>query len=110
MDSETYFLSFKNLFGYLDAAPTSRCINAGESILNAGHLITCGILAKTATSITMFALCLKTSALLEKPHEIKGTFKFNKDEIMVEEFTCTCKAGLSKRCKHVAAVLILCSR
>lgn len=110
MDEHRYFLSLKNLFLYLEASPTSRCINEGESIINAHHIITCGILERTAILIKLFALCLKTSALLEAPHEIKGELKINNEDVQVVEFVCSCAAGLSKRCKHIAGVLLMCTR
>ncbi|KAI4455393.1 exonuclease phage-type/recb c-terminal domain-containing protein [Holotrichia oblita] len=110
MESERYVLSLKNLFGYLEATPASRCIGEGEAIVNAKHIITCGILEKTSCTIDIFALCWQSSALTGKPHEIKIIFIILSNEIQVSKAVCSCKGGMSGRCKHVAAVLILCTR
>ncbi|KAJ8976156.1 hypothetical protein NQ317_018095 [Molorchus minor] len=66
-------LSLFEVFTYLNATPASRNIGEGESILNAGHLILCGVTEFTHSIIRTLGLCLQTSALTKPPHEISGT-------------------------------------
>lgn len=82
----------------------------GEAILNAGHLILCGISDKTKTLLKLFALCLQTSALASHPHEISASFSVVNNNINILKATCSCKAGLGGKCKHVAATLLFCTR
>ena len=94
----------------LDASPNSRNFKEGESLLNAKHVILCEASSKTSVSITVYALCLQTSAMNSPPHTIEGTFKINNGKVVeIFDLKCSCKAGAVK-CKHIAAVLLFCSR
>jgi hypothetical protein len=44
------FVSFEDVFCYLEAIPSSQCVREGESVLNANHLLTIGVKEKSATS------------------------------------------------------------
>ncbi|KAJ8975630.1 hypothetical protein NQ317_002804 [Molorchus minor] len=105
------FLSIGNVLKYLNATPDSRNFVEGERLLNASHLILCGIEEKCEANLNIFALCLQTSALSSPPHEISGIIKNSVENGMsVTSMSCTCKAGLGGTCKHIAAVLLYCTR
>jgi len=42
----------------------------GEAVLDAGHIISCGTIGKEPGKVTVQALCVKSSHLREKPHEL----------------------------------------
>ncbi|KAJ8981356.1 hypothetical protein NQ317_004599 [Molorchus minor] len=89
------FLSIGNVLKYLNATPDSRNFVEGERLLNASHLILCGIEEKCEANLNIFALCLQTSALSLPPHEISGIIKNSVENGMsVTSMSCTCKAGL----------------
>lgn len=104
-------LSLVDCLQYIGGSTNSRCVYEGEEVLNAGHII---LLAKINTSdenkLHLCALCLQTSALASNPHEIKGTLLTSGEKVTVADIYCTCKAGLSAKCKHISAVLIKCTR
>ena len=83
----------------------SRCIIEGQEILNAKHIILLGKTSDTIDSLEILALCLQTSEIKSRPHEIKGCFKIVENDVHIEAFQCSCKAGMSGTCKHIAAVL-----
>lgn len=82
----------------------------GEAVLNAGHLILCGITEKNKKLFNLFALCLQTSALQSSPHEISASLNILNNNINISKATCSCKAGLGGRCKHITATLLFCTR
>lgn len=101
------FLKLRSLFKYLNATPNSRCITEGEEVLNAKHLILCGVSSVQGETHEIFALCLQTSALSNgKPHEICGKLLVKDSSVEIQAFTCTCKAGMSGTCKHISATLM----
>lgn len=55
-----------------------RCLIEGEEVLNAGHIICCGLKESTASSYTVQGLCLQTSQVRRQPHEL--WFEFRSDE------------------------------
>ncbi|KAJ8977412.1 hypothetical protein NQ317_000213 [Molorchus minor] len=82
-------------------------MSISERLLNASHLILCGIEEKCEPNLNIFALCLQTSALSSPPHEISGIIKNSVENGMsVTSMSCTCKAGLGGTCKHIAAVFL----
>lgn len=107
--SEVY-LSISKIFEYLEATPTSRCFIEGEHVLNAKHVILCGIKNREVSRIEIFALCLQSSSIHNKPHEISGELIVEDSMVTSVCFKCTCKAGLAGKCKHVAATLLKCAR
>nr|CAI5848821.1 unnamed protein product [Callosobruchus analis] len=101
--SPELFLTLDPVFAYLEATLDSRRFVEGETILNANHIILIEVM------VEVLALCLQTSALRSAPHEIKGKLSVIQQKVEIQQFTCTCKSGLSGRCKHIA-VLIKCTR
>ncbi|KAK9700404.1 hypothetical protein QE152_g31252 [Popillia japonica] len=59
--------------------------------------------------ISVYGLCLQTSALDSNPHEITGKLAIT-TSVKIVKMHCSCKAGNSGRCKHVSAFLIKCIR
>lgn len=57
---------------------------------------------REASSVTVQGLCLQTSALQRKPHELE--FVYSNDGSLKAH--CSCKAGNSERCKHLIAMLM----
>ena len=78
-----------------------RCWKEGEAVLNAGHILMCGIKSKTDEKLSILALCAQTSSLRGKPHEVLLELSANSFAVV-----CSCKAGNSSRCKHCIAVLM----
>ncbi|XP_075536681.1 uncharacterized protein LOC142571884 [Dermacentor variabilis] len=83
-----------------------RCLVEGEEVLNAGHIVCCGLKECTVSSYTVQGLCLQTSQVRQKPHEL--WFEFRSDETIKGH--CSCKAGNSKCCKHMVAMLLFTHR
>ncbi|KAK0078979.1 hypothetical protein PV325_001887 [Microctonus aethiopoides] len=101
------FLSINQVLEFLESTPSSRNFVEGEKIINSGHLIYCGLKNPDADQYDILSYCLQSSAFRNKPHEIETIINKN-DEIVSLKYNCT--AGLSERCKHVAAVLLFCIR
>lgn len=98
-------------FKYMNGNENSRSIYEGEHVVNAGHVILCGVTNLKSDCVNIYALCLQTSALQSTPHIIEGVFRVHTDGLSnVQNITCSCKAGKGGRCKHISAVLILCTR
>lgn len=108
--AENPYLSLGSIFSYLNCNVESRCFVEGEAILNANHLILTGCTEETDTTKEIFALCLQTSGIKSNPHEIKGQLNIVEEKVSINGFVCSCKAGLSGSCKHIAAVLLKCAR
>ncbi|XP_049515899.1 uncharacterized protein LOC119435793 [Dermacentor silvarum] len=51
-----------------------RCLIEGEEALKAGHLICCGVKTCSANSVTIQGLCVQTSHVRGKPHELEFIF------------------------------------
>ena len=79
-----------------------RCAIEGQAVLDAGHLITCGVVdeSEKTDEVTIKALCVRSTSVQEAPHELKAVI--GKDAFAVQ---CSCKAGLSETCKHCIALL-----
>lgn len=69
-------------------------------MLDAGHLITCGVVDEKDSEVTIKALCIQSSSVQEAPRELQAVVR--KDAFSI---TCSCKAGLSETCKHCIALL-----
>lgn len=103
-------IGIMDIFKFLDGNSNSRCIEEGEKILKAHHLITCGIKNMDDTTVELLGLCLQTSALSAPPHEINCHLIIETDDLKINKLLCSCKAGSTGRCKHCSAILIHCSR
>lgn len=103
-------LSLSEICAFTQSTPTSRNFVEGEKVLNAGHIIFCGRGNDTAdgNSIHFLAFCLQTSNMTSRPHEINGLLISSSAKIL--QVKCSCKAGLSEKCKHSVAVLLHLSR
>ena len=103
------FLTMNAICDWAGSNPSQRNFVEGERVLNAGHVIKCGIIsAKSVSDMTEIqAFVLQTSNLRDNPHEIKGTISKDKS---INNMKCTCKAGLSAKCKHIMATLLYCYR
>ncbi|XP_037514033.1 uncharacterized protein LOC119390500 [Rhipicephalus sanguineus] len=96
-------LSLANIMGHLETSEKRiRCLVEGEEVLNAGHLICCGVKACSVRAVSVQALCLQTSHVRGKPHEVEFVF----DVSSHIKGHCSCKAGNSERCKHIIAMLL----
>nr|XP_015840320.1 PREDICTED: uncharacterized protein LOC107399131 [Tribolium castaneum] len=110
------FLNLGTVFTYLNASPGSRCFVEGKAVLNAGHLISCGMikeeeLQESVKKWKIKAYCLQSSAIKSDRHQILGLLVANgTNSVNVDQIKCSCKAGVSGCCKHVAATLLFCTR
>ena len=97
-------LSIAEICKFSGSTPSCRNFVEGEKILQAGHVIFCDQLdTDSEEEIKIIAFCLQSSSLKSAPHEIKGDILCSGKII---NFKCSCKAGLSEKCKHVVAVLL----
>lgn len=103
------YLKLNSVFAYLQATPTSRSFVEGEAVLQAGHVIQCGFTEKNKEIWHVNARCVQTSAVKKDPHEIRGILICAGD-VHIKEMACSCKAGASGFCKHIAATLLFISR
>lgn len=106
--TEAFVLTLETLLKHIggEGDRRIRCIVEGEAVLNAGHLLCCGISAHSASSLTIQALCVQTSSPKQKPHELRCVvFQDGKVEAL-----CSCKAGASQRCKHAVALMLFVNR
>ena len=85
-----------------------RCLKEGEAILNSRHLLCCGIDASNKSQdVVISSLCLQTSNLKAPQHEVHVTLTRSDN---IKGARCSCKAGLSGTCKHVAGTLLYINR
>lgn len=95
---------------FANTQPSHKNFIGGESILDVGHLIKCGIQQTDNSSDSVYniiAFCLQTSHLKDSPHEIFGAISLDGK---VMGMSCSCKAGEGQDCKHVVATLLYCNR
>ena len=104
------YLGLEKVFNFLNAAPGSRSVVEGEAVLHAKHLVVCGVLQKSTETSEIIAYCVQTSAINKDPHEIKGNLNIKGSVVDIGIFVCSCKAGTSGCCKHIAATLLFCTR
>lgn len=98
----------EDIFAWANTNSSRRNVIEGHRVLNANHIIKIGRLENNISgNVSLTALCLQTSNLKELPHEINGIIRVNGE---IVSFKCSCKAGLSEKCKHIIAVLLYCSR
>lgn len=70
-------ISLTDIFTFCSANSNTRNMVEGENILNSGHLINCGYIQNDLKIIDIQALCLQTSAIRDKPHNITGSLQFS---------------------------------
>lgn len=101
-------LSLTEIFVFTNSTHLSRKFIEGERLINAGHDIFCGKLQmEESNSTTFIAFCLQTSNMRNNSHEINEIITASGK---IEDVLCSCKAGLSKKCKYSVAVLLHLSR
>ncbi|KAH6923547.1 hypothetical protein HPB50_002169 [Hyalomma asiaticum] len=100
-------LSLSDIVSHIGAVDTVdtrlRSLTEGEAVLQARHIICCGVKTCTETLLTVQGLCVQTSHVQNKPHELE--FAYSLDGTIKGH--CSCKAGNSERCKHLAAMMLL---
>lgn len=64
------FLS--KIYTFCNAFRTTRNMVEKKDILDSGNIINCVDVNKDFQVIDLFAICLQTSAIKEKPHEFTG--------------------------------------
>lgn len=104
------FINISEICEWAGTSPSQRNFREGENILRAGHLISCGKHeneSRENSLIKLTAYCLQTSQLKASPHEITGEISETGKIIFI---SCSCKAGLGAKCKHVLATLLYCHR
>ncbi|KAF2890118.1 hypothetical protein ILUMI_16055 [Ignelater luminosus] len=83
-----------------------------EAVLNAGHVIMCGIYNNNSKEVEVRALCQQTSSLKGPPHSIKIILTFHGTATTPKMWSCSysCKAGAGGKCKHIVASLLFINR
>lgn len=82
-----------------------RPVIEGEALLDAGHIIMCGVKDEGKGFAKIEALCLQTSDLNGRPHKIDVLLKEEKETVHISG-SCSCKAGASSKCKHFVGTLL----
>lgn len=85
--------------------PDVRKYIEGENVVNAYHIVYVEITSNDDEKIKMLGLCLKSTEIFGIPHELNITVT-SEDNVKYISCICSCKAGLSGRCKHCVALLI----
>lgn len=92
-------VSFWQIFNYI--GDRKRCLKEGEEVLKAGYIVACGIKEERDGHVVVHALCVQTSGIREKPHQVEACVKSDNFEV-----NCSYKAGLSGYCKYCIALLL----
>lgn len=102
-------LSLNEIFNLAGSNPVQKNFIDAEKILEAGHLIKCGKneISLNSDVLSFTALCLQSSYVKERPHEINGSVSKNRKILSVK---CSCTAGLGEKCKHVVVTFLYCYR
>ncbi|OXU21062.1 hypothetical protein TSAR_014568 [Trichomalopsis sarcophagae] len=100
-------ISMKSICDWAGSNPSQRKFIEGERVYKAGHIIKCGKSEQLQNGYTMTftAVCLQTSNLRDNPHEINGQVS---SDGKILNCSCSCKAGLGEKCKHIIAALLYC--
>ena len=97
-------ISINEICSFTELSPSCHNFVEVERVLNA-NVIFCG--KKKSTDeycVNFLAFCLETSNNQSTPHvEITGSISHTGKIIDIK---CSCKAGLSKKCKHSVAVFL----
>ena len=96
-------INLQSIINYVGANLIQRNFDEGERELRAKHIILCGKLS--LKPLTIKDLCLQTSCIRERPHEITGIIAADGK---ITNFKCFCKSGAASKCKHIVAVLLHC--
>ena len=78
-----------------------RCAIEGQAVLDAGHLISCGVINEEG-EVAIKALCVRSSSVQDSPHELHAV-------LARRHFRCNARAKqgyqLSETCKRCIALL-----
>eukprot|EP00102_Acyrthosiphon_pisum_P009396 XP_003247467.1 PREDICTED: uncharacterized protein LOC100568648 [Acyrthosiphon pisum] len=96
------------IFTFANCSINSQNVVEGEQVLKSKQIILCGKIVKE-NEIQIKALVIQSSHIREMPHEITGNIS-TVPLLKIVIFACTCAAGLSEFCKHIAAILLLLNR
>ena len=99
-------LEIGEVWKFAKCGVSSRNFVEGETLLNAGHVLNCGKIDRSAEH-NLLAFCVQTSGVKERPHSIKGEIGAGRK---ILSMTCSCKAGLSEMWKHIVGVLLYVTR
>lgn len=91
-----------DIIGYL-GGQIRRPFIEGEKLLQSDHIVSVGVIEKNATEVQIFGLVLQTSHPKDNPHEVIIKIR---DKFENWKCKCSCKAGLSEKCKHIFGVLL----
>uniref|UniRef100_A0ABD2WU95 SWIM-type domain-containing protein n=1 Tax=Trichogramma kaykai TaxID=54128 RepID=A0ABD2WU95_9HYME len=98
------FIEVINICDWAGENTDQRKYIEGERIFQAGHVILCGIKENTESGgVKVTALCLQTSHLKDKPHEVNVEID---EHGTILNCHCNGKAGESKQCKHILSTLL----
>ncbi|XP_046473194.1 uncharacterized protein [Neodiprion pinetum] len=100
-------ITIQDICQWSGSTPSHRNFREGERLVAAKHLLNCGIVKEDSDVFEISASCIQTSNVRGSPHEIHGILGKNGE---VKSITCSCKAGLGEKCKHIMAALLFCSR
>lgn len=99
-------LSIEEILRFLGSDESKNNMKQAMRIVtSSNNLFFCGKNNSTDGNYEIIARCLAVSSLHGETHEIKGKIS-KKGEI--QNMSCSCKAGQSEKCKHVAATLLHC--
>ncbi|KAH6920670.1 hypothetical protein HPB50_028342 [Hyalomma asiaticum] len=74
-------LSLSDIMSHIGAVDTVdtrlRCLTEGEAVLKARHIICCGVKTCTETLLTVQGLCVQTSHVQNKPHELEFAYSLD---------------------------------
>lgn len=101
-DKNSSLINLSSIIAYIGQG--LRPYEEGLRLYNDKHVLYRGISAENLTKTEVIALCTKSSAIHEHPHEIKVV---KENDLSC---TCSCKAGSLGKCKHCVAVLIYLNR
>lgn len=96
-------MSMNDIITYL--GDSVRPLKAGLDLFQSKHVINVGIRATDTETFNVMGEVIQTSNPRGLPHKITiNGVKMN--HVNNWKATCTCKAGLGHKCKHVFAVLL----
>lgn len=106
---ELNFLSLSAVCLFTRVTPTSRAFVEGEKLINGKPcaMIYVGKTSEDEQAVTLVGFCLRNENSLRVPYEVETVINKNGK---VSSAWCTCVSGLNKKCKHIIAMLIYCSR
>jgi len=92
-------ISLEDIYTFCSTTPNTQNMVEGENILNSGCI------SKDLKEINILGMCLQTSAIRDKPHNIAGSLQLNENGLKVTKLLCTCKARNSQKCKHIVSTV-----